>query len=509
MLRNCVFVLDAGSSGCRAFIFDLHGRVVSSAQQTWAYHTPVEVSPLAREFDPGDFWNIICRLINQAVRRCAVPPSQIAAISTTSQRQGVVFLDREGNELYAGPNTDLRALVEGFSIDGEFGSDIHRITGHTPSFLSAPAKLQWFKANRPHIYGQIAKVLTINNWIVYRLCGKSVGEPSSAAGIGLVDVREADWSSQLLGMLDMPQTICPEMHTAGTCVGEVTAAVAAQTGLATGTKVVIGGGDTQCALLGMGVKDQAEVGIVAGWSASVQMVTAEPVIDPQRRIWSDCHILPGRWILESNAGEAGGAYAWLKNLFFEDGDSNAQANAYRVMDHLAEMAPAGADGVLAFIGPRVINMTRLKPILGGFILPVAPSVTGIERKHIIRAAIENLCFAFKANCDQLTEVSRLEPEALAIGGGLAQSRLLVQTLSDVLGSPLVCADEPQVTSHGAAMCAAVGAGIYPDLEVAAGAMRPRCTVIAPNEQNTRRYGKYYDRWVRTSTWLENLAEETG
>lgn len=509
MSRNCVLAIDAGSSGCRASIFDLQGVVVSSAQQTWAYDMPAQIAPLGRDFNPQDFWNIICGLINQAITKSAVAPSQIAAVSAASQRQGVVFLDSEGNELYAGPNTDLRALAEGFSIDSEFGSDIHRITGHTPSFLFTPAKLRWFKINYPHVYGQIATVLSINNWIIHRLCGKSFGELSSAADIGMVDVRAAGWSGQLPGMLDMPQTICPEMRTAGTCAGEVTTAVSAQTGLAAGTLVVIGGGDTQCALLGIGAKDQAQVGIVAGWSASVQMVTTEPIIDPQGRIWSGCHVLPGRWILESNAGVAGGAYAWLKSLLFDDDTSNAARDPYAFMDYLAEMAPLGAEGVLAFIGPRVMDMTRLKPGLGGFILPITPSVTGIERKHLIRAAMENLCFAFKANCDQLTEVSHLKPETVAIGGGLAQSAPLVRMLSDILGRPLACAELPHVTSCGAAMCAAVGAGIYPNLEVAAGAMRPQSRVIEPNEQNTRQYTKYYDRWVRTSTWLENLIEEIG
>jgi sugar (pentulose or hexulose) kinase len=505
----CVLAIDAGSSGCRAFVFDLRGTTVSSAHRDWGYDTPAEAAPLGRQFNPEDFWHTICQVINEAIQESGMSPSRIAAVSAASQRQSVVFLDQHGAELYAGPNTDLRALAEGFSIDNQFGSGIHRITGHTPSFLFAPAKLQWFKSHHPHMYGQIATVLSMNNWIIYRLCGRRVADLSSAADTGLVDIRERAWSSQLLTMLDLPQNIYPEIVDAGTAIGEVTSKSAAQTGLAAGTSVAVGGADTQCGLLGMGMNDQAEVGVLAGWSASIQMVTARPIIHPEGRIWSGCHVLPGRWILESNAAESGGAYGWLKGLLYEDKAMYAGQDAYAIMDQMAEQTSPGADGVLAFIGPRAMDMTRLKPGLGGFIFSITPSVTGIGRRHLVRAALENLAFAFRANLDQLTATSEMNVERVSIGGGLAQSRPLVQILSDVLGRPVISFQTPQVTACGAAMCAAAGAGLYANLEAAARAMQPQARAVEPDEENFRRYAEYYDRWMHTSQWLENLIEETG
>jgi sugar (pentulose or hexulose) kinase len=323
-----------------------------------------------------------------------------------------------------------------------------------------------------------------------------------------VDIRERAWSSQLLTMLDLPQKIYPEIVDAGTAIGEVTSKSAAQTGLDPGTLAVVGGADTQCGLLGMGVNDEAEVGILAGWSASILMVTLRPIIHPEGRIWTGCHVLPGRWILESNAAESGGAYGWLKGLLYEE-VAHAGKDAYAVMDQMAEQTSPGADGVQAFIGPRAMDMTRLKPSLGGFIFSITPSVTGIERRHFVRAALENLAFAFKANLDQLAATSEMNVGRVSIGGGLAQSRPLVQILSDVLGRPVISFQTPQVTACGAAMCAAAGAGLYKNLEAAARAMQPRARAVEPDDENSRRYAKYYDRWMHTSQWLENLIEETG
>jgi len=241
-----VLALDAGSSGGHSLITDLQGHVVSFAQQEWTYDTPAEVAPLGREFDPAGFWDIICQIIGEAITKAEITADEIIAVSAASQRQGVVFLDKDGHELYAGPNIDLRALSEGLCIDSEFGNEVYRITGHSPSLLFAPAKLRWFQTNRPHTYDRIATVLSISDWIIHRLCGERVGEVSNYCDIGLVDICERQCSQRLVEMLHLPPGIYPQIVPPGTCVGAVTAAGAEQTGLAYGTPVVIGGADTQC-----------------------------------------------------------------------------------------------------------------------------------------------------------------------------------------------------------------------------------------------------------------------
>lgn len=485
-------------------ITDIEGHPLSFSRREWSYDIPPDVNPLGREFDAAKFWDIICQLIREAVIKAGVTLDEIIAVSAVSQRQGVVFLDKSGSELYAGPNIDLRALSEGISIDSEFGNEICQITGHTPSFLFTPAKLVWFKINQPHIYEQISTVLSVSDWLIYRLSGEHVGEVSCVSDIGLVDISELKWSSRLMEMLDLPQGICPEITTAGTRVGAVTSVAAEQTGLVRSTAVVVGGADTQCGLLGMGVKDEGQVGIVAGWSAPVQMVTAKPIIDTGGRLWTGCHVFPGKWILESNAGECGGAYQWLKGIIFDKSDD---IDIYNQMDDLALDTTPGAAGMLAFIGPTVMDMSRLKMSLGGFIFPITPTVTNIERRHMIRSVLENLCFAFKANYFQLEEISKLTPKGVSIGGGMAQSRCLIQILADVLGMEVTSFEMPQVSSMGTAMCAAVGAGIYSDLDQAMEAMRPIPRIVEPDLERTQEYTPHYSRWHTTAKWLEDLNEK--
>jgi len=503
--RKYVLAIDAGSSSCRALVFDVGGSLVSSAQREWRCYSPPDMAPLAREFDPAVFWDVVCQVSRESIGKGGVRASDIVAVSTASQRQGVVFLDKDGAELYGGPNTDLRALMEGFAIDAERGAEVRCITGHSPAFLFAPAKLRWFKANRPAVYERIATILTISNWIVYRLSGRRVAELSSDSDTGLVDISRSCWSVDLQNALDLAQGVCPEMAAAGTGVGSVSTKVAEQTGLAPGTLVVVGGADTQCGLLGMSVWREGQVGIVAGWSAAIQMVTDRPIIDPSGKIWSSCHVLPGKWVLESNAAEAGGAYGWLSQLLFEGAES--KEDTFALMDRLAGEASAGSGGALAFIGPRAMDMTHLKPAIGGFFFPITPSVTEMGRKDIIRSALENMSFAFRANCQQLEEKSGLKVKSVSIGGGMARSRTLRQILADVLAMPVACYEMAEVTSCGSAMCAAVGAGVHGDLVEAANAMGPRPDMVTPGERGVQEYAKYFERWEKVSKWLDSLGEE--
>lgn len=499
MSPKYVLAIDAGSSGCRSLIFHLDGRVVSASYQKWSYQNPSDAGALAREFAPEAFWQIVCQLVRSSINQSGAEPEDVIAVCATSQRQGVVFLDENGKELYAGPNTDLRALLEGFSIDGELGDRISRITGHSPSFMFTPAKMRWFKMNRPGIYERIETVLTISNWITYRLSGRLTGELSSDADAGMVDVCGLCWSQELADRLNISLRLCPDILPAGTPAGRVSPSAAADTGLFPNTVVAVGGGDTQCGLLGMGLGEPGQVGIVAGWSASLQMVMDQPLVDPDARIWTGCHVLPQRWVLESNAAECGGSYAWLKETLF--GHLPSSADAYDLMDRLAQEAPTGAGGVLAFLGPRAMDMQHLKPVTGGFVVPITPSITTLETKNLVKAAQENICFAFKANCEQLEEVSGRKTTEVALGGGVSRSRALVQIAADVLQKPLTCFENPEVSSYGAAMCAATAAGVYPDLLGAAAAMRPRPLIVEPDVSAGAEYAEQYHRWKATAEKL--------
>lgn len=495
--------MDAGSSGLRCLILDNRGNIASTAERPYIYHTPPELAPLGKEFQPEEMWQTLCQLIREAVEKAGVKNGELAGVGCASQREGLALLDREGRELYVGPNTDLRAFFEGMSLDADFGKEIYDITGHCPSFMFAPAKLRWFQVNRPETYGKIASVMSLSDWLAYRLCGERASEICAATEIGLLDFRRGERSARLLELLGLPPDIYPPLGRAGDRLGRVSARVASQTGIPEGAITVLAGADSQCGLLGMGVVQERQVGIMAGWSATLQMVTSQPIIDARGRTWSGCHLISQRWIVESNAGEAGGAHSWLRDMLF----SGEERGVFAAMDSLAQGVPPGAEGVLAFIGPHPINMSQIGLKLGGFLLPVPPSSVNTGKAHLVRAALENLCFALRACLEQLQEVSGREPAGVSLGGGLSQSQFLAQMIADVLSRPVAVAPSPQVTGIGAALCAARGAGLFSCLEEAVSALAPKPVIVEPDPSTSAEYLDYYQRWLSTWQKLAELEQE--
>lgn len=502
MAGSYLLAIDAGTSGCRAVIADFKGGILSVATEEWTYDTPPGIAPLGREFHPAAFWGTICANVRQAMRAAGIAAGGLAGISATSQREGAVFLDRSGRELYGGPNIDLRAINEGLAIEGESGTEVYRITGHKPAFLFVPARLKWFQANRPDIFERISTVLSISDWIIYRLCGERVSEPCAAGELGLANIAGRDWSAELRALIGLPEGIYPPLVAPGSRVGGVSSAASRQTGLEKGLSVAQGAPDAQCGILGLGVKNEGQAGFLAGWSAPLQMSLDKFILDTQARTWSGCHPLPGRWVLESSLGEAGNAYRWLKDTFYAESKGSG---AYDEMDRLAGAAPPGAGGALGFIGPQALDMSHVGIRYGGFLFPLPTSVTGIGRGHLVRACLENIAFALKTSLTRLETISGRRINDLRAGGGMVRSRTLCSLMPSVLGMPVRISQVPEVSALGAAMCAAAGAGVYSSLEEAAGAMAAPLEIFRPEPVDAAEYEDYFRLWQCAASSLENLG----
>ena len=96
--------------------------------------------------------------VQKSVHLSKVDIRDITGISITGQRQATAFLDNNNTTVYLGTNTDLRATAQGFSIDEQYGELVYKETGHLPSFFFTPAKLLWFRENKPDLFQKIAKI---------------------------------------------------------------------------------------------------------------------------------------------------------------------------------------------------------------------------------------------------------------------------------------------------------------------------------------------------------------
>jgi hypothetical protein len=232
---------------------------------------------------------------------------------------------------------------------------LHALTGHAPPYIFPVARYLWF---RKHGNGtRVATLLMLNDWITFLLSGERVAEHSNAGESMLYDVSRREWSREILDALDVPADILPPLRAPGSLVGAITRAAAAATGLPEGTPVFVGGADTESALLGSGVHQVGQTAAVLGTTTPVQMVTDRPVIDPGGRLWTSCHVVPDRWVLESNAGDTGDTYRWLLELTYGATD----AAAYAAAEEAIASAASTDRQIFCHLGPVIFSLGEMSP----------------------------------------------------------------------------------------------------------------------------------------------------
>ena len=282
--KRFLMALDFGTGAGRCFLIEIGGQESYSAYSEWAFDAPLEAQPGGFSFDPDAFWHTLGQTAQAAMKRGGVQATQIAAVSSTSLREGFVLLDDSGKEIFAVPNRDARAWAESIEVDQRWGQTMNDVSGHWPNPIMAPSRFLWLQHHQPGILGRARTLLMINDWILYRLCGERACEPTNAAETCLYDIVEHRWAEDLIRECQIPVSIFPPVCRGGYLLGKVTSAAAQVTGLVPGTPVVVGGADTQCGVLGSGVIDPGEVVVVAGTSTPCQMTLDSPVIDGQ--VWS-------------------------------------------------------------------------------------------------------------------------------------------------------------------------------------------------------------------------------
>ncbi len=503
MSNSYVLSLDMGTSSLKCLIAGMDGSVKALTRKKVTYFSPEGLAPMGKEFSPDEVWQSMCQLSREALHEAGLEGEDIAAVSATSQRGGMVLIDENGRELYAGPNHDVRAFFEGMSIDEVNGKDIYSLTGHLPSFLFAGAKLNWFQEHRPEINDRIHKALPVNDWLTFKLSGQLIAERSSLGESGLLNIRTGGLDHSLLGTLGISPDVLPPVGQAGDTVGEITSQVSTVTGLEEGTPVALGGSDTQCGLLGMGVIEEGHLGVIAGWSAPLQLVTGSPVFDPEMRTWTGCHVVPNRWVLESSTTQAGQSLDWLSDILGEGYGNHREEPCSSISDS----SLVNGEQAVAFLGPRIMNCSKMGLQLGGVLFPVPVGHTNMDGHHIRQAALENLAFAIMENYLQLKEVSKLDISEVRLGGGVSNISDFPQLVCDSLSMELKVPHVKDVSLLGVAMCAAVGAGEYANLSEAADVMKTSFAKLEPDESKAFDLEERHARWLSIYQLLEGLSEE--
>jgi autoinducer 2 (AI-2) kinase len=481
--------IDAGGSGVKV-------GVICTA--TWRSLADVrcEYAPTARapgllEWDPAAWWSSIVRALGDAVTAAGEPASRYRGLICTGMRIPFVLVDEQLEAVAPGVLVpDRRGAVYAASLRDEIGRDeLYRVTGHWSAYHFGLPKLVWYLRDQPSVWKRTRWVLQLHDWLLARLCGAIASEPSSASMSQMMDVSARRWSESVLDIAGIDAVRLPPLREAGTVAGGLNSDIASQVGLAAGTPVHVGGGDTHVAALGAGAVCDGETIAVAGTTTPLHLTTRVPRLDLDVRPLVSAHLRPGMFAAETNVSTSGAMLRWLRTITGLD---------YAELETRAGATPLGA---------RDVQVAASNPEWGEQPWSQVPpiSIIGVSPNHSVgdlaRATYESMTFAIACDLERLDALAPTPGLPLVLAGGGSRSSFAAQMLADVSGRSVRVPDIPNAAAMGGAQLVA---GEEPADEA-----RPDATRYEPDGERHAAYAPHLTRYAETFARLRTaFAHDT-
>ena len=474
--------LDVSTTGAKALLINERGGVVSSATAPLALSAP---HPLWSEQDPRDWWIGIVKSIRQALEQARVSGSEVTSIGLTGQMHGLVLLDEQGEVLRPAILwNDQRTGAQCDDMRARLGKEhLIQITGNDALTGFTAPKILWVQQNEAEIYARARHILLPKDYIRYRLTGDYAMDKADGSGTILFDLKNRDWSPEVLAALDIPANWLPPTFEGPAVTGYVSMLAAAETGLVQGIPVVGGGGDQAAQAVGVGAVQPGIIALTLGTSGVVFATTESPLIEPEGRLHAFCHAVPDRWHFMGVMLSAAGSLQWYR-------DTLAPGVSFDTLVNEAGDIKAGSEGLLFLPYLTGERTPYPDPLVRAAWIGLTVRHT---RAHMTRAVLEGVAFGIKDSFRLILQAGLGHIEQVRISGGGAKSELWRQIMADVLGVELVTVNTTEGAAYGAALLAGVGAGFYENVPAACEATIQITGRTSPT-QATRAYQDYYPHY---------------
>ncbi|MFM8883988.1 MAG: FGGY family carbohydrate kinase, partial [Solirubrobacterales bacterium] len=447
-----ILAIDQGTTGTTCLVFDPAGELVGRAYREFGQHFP---QPGWVEHDAAEIWEVTREVALEALADAGVQPGGLAAVGITNQRETIVAWDRQtGEPLHralvwqdgrtAGWCDELRA--EGFE------PMVRERTGLVLDPYFSASKAGWLLQNVDGLAGKAnagqALLGTVDSWLAFKLTGEHVTDPSNASRTMLFDIREGAWSPELCELFGVPVRALPEVRPS---IGEFgRLADEALPGFG-GTPLTGIAGDQQAALYGQAALEPGQGKNTYGTGSFVLVNTGTAVPEPVPGLLSTVAWgIGGRTVYAREAPifVTGAAVQWLRDgLGIIESASETEALAASVDGN------AGVYFVPALTG---LGSPWWDPWARGTIVGLT---RGTGRAHLARASLEAIAYQSTDAVRAIEAASAVSLPELRADGGATANAWLMQFQADVLGVPVVVPEVPETTAMGAALMAAVGAGL--------------------------------------------------
>lgn len=452
-----VIGIDASTTATKAVIIDGAGAVIATGVREYGYETP---NPGWTEQTPALWWDGAVGAIRDAIDAAAIDGFQIEAVGLTGQMHGLVLLDSAGEVIRPALLwNDQRTAQECDDLRNELGAErLIALTGNDAMTGFTAPKVAWVRRHEPEHFDRIATILLPKDYVRFRLTGALATDVADGSGTLLMNVAARAWSEEMAAAVGLRPGQLPELAEGPDVTGVVGESAAALTGLRAGTPVAAGGGDQAANAVGVGAVTSSTGAMSIGTSGVVFVPSPEPIVEPQGRVHSFCHAVPGMWHAMGVMLSAAGSLRWYR-------DALAPGTGFEELTAEAAAVPPGAEGL------------RFLPYLTGERTPHPdPQARGAfvgltvrhGRPHLTRAVLEGVAFGLADGLRLMEAAGIPAPAVFNASGGGTRSELWRQIVADVTGASIATVRTVEGAAFGAALLAGVGAGIWGSVEEAAG-----------------------------------------
>ena len=412
-------LIDLGTGSTRAALVRSDGEILAIRSFLNRYYRD-EAYPDAQYFLPEEWEAELMRCCREL--HGELPEIRVRAVSAAGARQSIVLLDREGHAFYGLPNIDNR----GREFMGEIAEQalIYERSGKWVTEDFCAAKLMGLRKRRTALYDRIGTVLSLSGFIAWLFTGSCVFEPSQACETQLYDLEARGWSDYLCRAYGIDRGILPPLAMAGESAGRILPALREELGMAEDACFLVGGADTQAALMQTGM-EPGDIAIVSGTTSPVCALVDFTVHDEQQRIWTDANLGAKGYLIEMNPGVTGLNYQRVKASLCPDVPYEELEKAYAVKKDFSCTASFSS---LLFYERRSLRH-------GGFFMR-SPYPEQVDRTDMMWAVLADIACSTYEQLWRLRELSGHSRDYILGCGGGFRSQALCQMLSDLSGLEL-------------------------------------------------------------------------
>ncbi len=458
--------IDVGTSGTKVLILSTQGQVLGAAESP---HQLLSPKPGWAEQNPQEWWQAVKLATRAALKKSRIKGSQILAVGLSGQMHGSVFLADGPKPLRPALLwNDQRTAAQCQEIEAIAGGRsalIERVGNPALTGFTAP-KILWLRQNEPAKFEKCRHVLLPKDYIRYLMTGEYATEVSDASGTLLLNVRQRAWHADFIRQLGLDPALMPRVVESQEITGTLTTIAAKELGLSAGIPVVGGAGDQAAGAVGTGVVLPGLVSSSMGTSGVIFAASSQPQTDPQGRVHTMCHAIPGMWCVFGCMLSAGGSLQWLRNILFTDQLKKLKdaGQVYPLMDAEAAAVAAGSENLLFLPYLTGERCPHADPNARGTFIGMTPRHT---RGHMIRSVMEGITLGMRQQIMIFREMGIPIEQVRAQGGG-ARSELWRQMQSNMYRAPVVTINAAEGAALGVAILAGVGAGHWQSVAEACG-----------------------------------------